>query len=160
MILTGNEIRLQHEAGRILIAPYEPAQINPNSYDVRLGVGMRRVLDDGTSVESGALAGNFYLEPGHLYLGHTEEFIGSNHYVPLLNGKSSWARRGVSIHLTAGFGDLGFRGQWTLEMTTMRPITIPVGARIGQISFWQVQGEVLELYNGKYSGRNGLEEAK
>lgn len=36
MILTGNEIKLQHEAGTIIIEPWDDARVNPNSYNVSL----------------------------------------------------------------------------------------------------------------------------
>lgn len=36
MILTGNEIKLQHEAGAIVIEPWDEERLNPNSYNVSL----------------------------------------------------------------------------------------------------------------------------
>ena len=36
MILSGNEIMLQHEAGQIVIEPWDPSRLNPNSYNVSL----------------------------------------------------------------------------------------------------------------------------
>ena len=36
MILSGNEIKLQHEAGQIVIEPWDPSRLNPNSYNVSL----------------------------------------------------------------------------------------------------------------------------
>lgn len=35
-MLTKNEIIAQHDAGNIVITPWDPACLGPNSYDVRL----------------------------------------------------------------------------------------------------------------------------
>ncbi|GHU80920.1 hypothetical protein AGMMS49992_34060 [Clostridia bacterium] len=66
------------------------------------------------------------------------EIIGSDVYVPMLNGRSSLARLGVSVHLTAGFGDVGFHGSFTLEFTVVNPIRLYPGMEIAQIAFYTV----------------------
>ena len=48
------------------------------------------------------------LEPNKLYLGRTKEFTTTSKYVPMLEGRSSTGRLGLCIHVTAGFGDIGF----------------------------------------------------
>ncbi len=85
---------------------------------------------------------------------HTEERIHTNVYVPVLDGKSTIGRLFVSIHETAGFGDVGFNGQFTLEVTCTHPVILYPGMRIGQIRFHTVCGEVGKAYDqtGKYKG--------
>ena len=55
-------------------------------------------------------------EPGKLYLGRTYEKTKTDVFVPMLEGRSSIGRLGLCIHVTAGFGDVGFSGYWTLEI--------------------------------------------
>jgi len=56
----------------------------------------------------------YVLEPNVLYLGHTNEVTHTNVYAPFIEGRSSIGRMGISVHITAGFGDIGFNGTWTL----------------------------------------------
>ncbi|GHU69148.1 deoxycytidine triphosphate deaminase [Clostridia bacterium] len=172
MILSGKAIHNAVKAGEITISPFSSSQLNPNSYNVRLGSEMLlqpaymsidplykqqlyslRTNDDG----HGAY---FELNPGRLYLGHTEEIVGSDVYVPMLNGRSSLARLGLQVHLTAGLGDVGFLGKWTLEFTTVNPIRLYIGMEIAQFAFYTVAragGEdTLQQYNGKYQGSQSV----
>ena len=116
MILSGKEIA-RHIGREIVIEPYDPARLNPNSYNLSLApellVYENEVLDMKTPnparrieiPEEGLL-----LEPGRLYLGRTNEFTKTDRYVPMLEGRSSTGRLGLFIHVTAGFGDVGFAG--------------------------------------------------
>lgn len=80
----------------------------------------------------------FILEPGVLYLGRTMERTETHKFVPMLEGRSSGGRLGISIHETAGFGDIGFCGYWTLEITCAQPIRIYAGVDICQIYYHMV----------------------
>ena len=64
------------------------------------------------------------LETNKLYLGRTLEYTKTEQFVPMLEGRSSVGRLGLFIHVTAGFGDVGFAGYWTLEMFCIHPIVI------------------------------------
>src|SRR5690349_13226934 len=108
MILTGSEIIKEFEKGRIDIRPFDASQVNPNSYDFRLGPVMRsytnHVLNphfENPTVLFPIPEEGMILDPGKLYLGHTLEIMGSDHYVPIIHGKSSIARLGLFIHVTA-----------------------------------------------------------
>lgn len=97
------------------------------------------------------------LIPGILYLGSTNEVAGSDHYVPMYEGRSSIGRLGIHSHVSAGFGDIGFRTNWTLEITVIHPVIVYRNARIGQVYFIRVEDEGLiqlvesgDLYKGKY----------
>lgn len=170
-ILTASEIRKEVEAGRIRIDPFVEDQLNPNSYNVRLGsqIGWYEKahppywIDTRLPVEllrfdmkaTGATDPHFDLAPGRVYLGHTIEIVGSSSYVPILDGRSSLARLGITAQLSAGFGDLGFFGQWTLEITCQHPTRIYAGMPFAQVSFHAVCGPITQLYRGRYQGQDG-----
>jgi dCTP deaminase len=91
------------------------------------------------------------LVPGVLYLGGTVEHTSTVGFVPRIDGRSSVARLGLCVHLTAGLGDVNFRGHWTLEITCMSPVRVYAGDRFAQIYYEEVQGEI-RPYAGKYQG--------
>ena len=45
----------------------------------------------------------------------------------MIEGRSSIGRLGLFVHVTAGFGDVGFCGYWTLEMFAVQPVRIFAG---------------------------------
>jgi dCTP deaminase len=94
------------------------------------------------------------LHPGTLFIGHTEEYTETRGFVPVIEGRSSVGRLGLCVHVTAGFGDVGFRGQWSLEMTVVHPLRVYAGVEICQIAYTTTLGEIVP-YAGKYSGDRG-----
>lgn len=161
MILSGEEIKAQVFAKKIIIEPFALDQINPNSYNFRLGTTIRvyknPILDVKKENETILIPipkEGYVLKPTILYLGHTEEVMGSNFYVPIIRGRSSIGRLGLFIHITADLIDIGSVNQWTLQMHAVQPVKIYPGMLIGQVTFWKVQGKIV-LYNGKYQGSRG-----
>jgi deoxycytidine triphosphate deaminase len=161
VILTGTEIGRECGNGRITIEPFRPDQVNPNSYNFRLGrqlsVYTGDVLDPrrpNPHTEIEMPDEGFVLEPRQLYLAHTEEVLGSTHYVPTFAARSSVARLGLFINLSASLGDIGFIGQWTLQLYSVNRIRVYPGMCIGQMMWWTPQGTV-QLYDGKYQGSAG-----
>ena len=100
----------------------------------------------------------FVIKPGILYLMHTAERIHTNKYVSVLDGKSSIGRLGVVVHLTAGYGDPGFDGQYTLEVTCVHPVILYPGMKIAQMRFHTMQGELNTSYatKGHYVGKQAM----
>lgn len=93
------------------------------------------------------------LVPGVLYLMHTAERIHTKKYVTQLNGKSSIARLGVIVHFTAAYGETGFNGQYTLEVSAVHPTILYPGMAIAQAVFYTVEGEVEDYQTkGHYTG--------
>lgn len=90
------------------------------------------------------------LKPGIGYLMHTRERIWTKKYVPIVDGKSSIGRLFILIHATAGFGDPGFDGQYTLEVLVQHPVRVYPGMRIGQIRFHTMHGDLTNPYAGNY----------
>jgi dCTP deaminase len=78
--------------------------------------------------------------------------MGSTRYVPIIKGRSSIARLGLFITITADLIDIGSINQWTLQLHCVVPVRVYPGMPIGQVTFWKAHGKI-ELYNGKYLGR-------
>lgn len=98
----------------------------------------------------------YILQPGILYLGSTNEKTFTDKFVPMLDGRSSIGRLGMAIHVTAGFGDVGFSGRWTLEIVVTHPLKIYPNMEVCQISYHPVQGDTKYKYNGKYQNQDGI----
>lgn len=179
-ILTGKAIHEQIEKGVIGIDPYSRLLLNPNSLDVRLGptlrvyetrscpyvsphspgwYGMPSELDPRKNCPTREVKipeDGFALNPGVLYLGHTLEYTDCGPFAPMLEGKSSLARLGVTIHQTGGVGDAHFRGQWVCEIVIhgRDPVRVYPGMRFAQLIFHTLEGEITP-YTGRYKDQSG-----
>ncbi len=149
MILSGKAISLAREANDIIIEPYNKSQINPNSYNYRLGENIKIYtgFSDGIPIFEDYVipSEGFVLLPGQMYLGHTYEKLGSKKYAMSLIGRSSIGRLGLFMQLSANLGHTTSIHCWTLEMFAAKPIRIYPKMIIGQISFWTNCGEVSEF---------------
>jgi len=75
----------------------------------------------------------FLLRPGHFVLAQTLERVHMpNDLVGLVEGRSSWARLGVTIHLTAPKIDPGFDATITLEMTNLGSVPVLLRGGVDQ----------------------------
>ena len=163
MILSGNEIKQQ--LGRnILIDPFDEGRLNPNSYNLSLHdellVYEEVVLDMRKSnrVERIRIPEDgLVLTPNQLYLGRTVERTETHNLVPMIEGRSSIGRLGLFVHVTAGFGDVGFCGFWTLEMFAVQPVKIYPGVPICQIFFHQIAGDITEYSSDKYQHNRDIQ---
>lgn len=164
-ILSGPEIQRQIATGYISIDPYDRELINPASIDLRLGDQVCEYtrpneapfdckVESATRVHKIGEEG-IVLYPRELYLMHTLERVSTSHFVPVLDGKSSIGRLGICVHLTAGYGDPGFDGQYTLEVTTVYPVRVYAGMRFCQIRFHTIAGLVVS-YQGNYVGEASM----
>lgn len=95
------------------------------------------------------------LLPGRLYIGSTVEHTETPHHVPCIEGRSSVGRLGINIHSTAGFGDIGFKGTWTLEISVIEPVRVYPNVRIAQIYYETVTGDIKPYASDKYQGQRG-----
>lgn len=174
-ILLHQEIVEHYQKGSIHISPFDPSQVGPNSYDVHLAnqlkvyipvEGEELVLDckqKPLSKQIDIPECGLVLQPNVLYLGSTIEEIGSDWFIPMFEGVSSLARLGVYSHVSAGYGDIGFKSNWTTEIQVIHPTRIYPGMRIGQVYFHQVNQEAnLEenRYQGKYVNQTVAQESK
>jgi len=101
------------------------------------------------------------LLPHTLYLGITQEYTRTGHkLVPNIDGKSSIGRLGIFVHVTAGRGDAGFSGHWTLEIVVIKPVIVYPGMPIGQLTYQKIEGKVLRPYDKKDTQKYINTEAK
>lgn len=163
MILSGKTIR--SKIGKeIFIDPFEEKQLGPNSYNLRLDKDLLvyedHILDMKKENKARSLtipAEGLVLEPGRLYLGKTIEYTQTLNHVPMLEGRSSIGRLGLFIHITAGFGDVGFSGFWTLELFCIQPIRIYSGIEICQIFYHSIEGDYVPYASKKYQYNRGVQ---
>lgn len=148
----------------IHIEPFDEKQLNPNSYNLKLHnellIYTNDILDmkKPQSTERIIIPEDGYvLEPGKLYLGRTVEYTRTENCVPMLEGRSSIGRLGLFIHVTAGFGDIGFSGYWTLEIFCVQPIRIYAGTEICQIYYHTIEGDYEKYKSGKYQNNTGIQ---
>lgn len=98
----------------------------------------------------------YVIYPGAIYLAKTVERTKTFKYVPFIEGRSSIARLGLQVHITAGFGDVGFDGYWTLELQCAQPIRIYPNVEVCQIYYHEMKGEYLP-YSSKYNHNNDVQ---
>ncbi len=164
MILSDSHILEEIAKGTIKIEPYLRECLGSNSYDVHLGKWLATYNDAELDAKKHNTISYFeitdegyLLQPQKFYLGATEEYTETHAHVPFLEGKSSTGRLGIDIHATAGKGDVGFCGHWTLEISVKQPVRVYKGMPIGQLIYFPVDGEIEIKYNekkdAKYSGQ-------
>lgn len=177
-VLVDNDILLAMDRGVIVIRPFDRRCLGANSYDVHLAPTLRvykdgrvRVQIVGGGSDAIDLLGpldvrvpretidvpipeeGIVLAPGELYLASTTEYTESHEHVPMLNGRSSLGRYGLSIHVTAGTGDVGFRGHWTMELFVIKPLRVYAGLAVGQLLWLETSGTPLMPYGDKASAK-------
>ena len=164
MILIDQRILEEMEKGTIIIKPYNRESLGSNSYDVCLGKHLATYEQHELDAKKHNTITHFdipeegiLLLPQTFYLGVTHEYTETHSHVPFLEGKSSTGRLGIDIHATAGKGDVGFCGHWTLEISVKQPVRVYAGMPIGQLIYFPVDGEIEIKYNqkknAKYSGQ-------
>jgi dCTP deaminase len=163
MILTGPEIKKRLNRD-IFIEPFDEKRINPNSYNLTLHHELLTydcdILDMSQPNPTRALEipdEGLVITPQKLYLGRTTERTETYNLVPMLEGRSSIGRLGLFVHVTAGFGDVGFKGFWTLEIFAVQPIRIFKGVPICQIFYHTIEGEQALYDSGKYQNNKGIQ---
>ena len=160
MILTDTEINKAIESGKIIITPFNPSNLGSNSYDItisnKLKIYDEYILDvkkQPRTIDIEIPENGFELKPGELYLATSNEYTETHGLVPFCEGKSSLGRFGLNIHQTAGKGDIGFCGHWTLELTTIKPIRIYPKLKIAQLIYFGAFGICANPYNKKATAK-------
>lgn len=138
MHLSDTDITAALAARELVIEPM-PTVIQPASVDLHLGADA--LWHDSAAGEMEESAFPFCVMPGELILASTLERIEIDAgHVGRVEGKSSWARKGLLPHVAAGFIDPGFRGNITLEILNVSkvPILLEPGVAIAQIAFMRL----------------------
>lgn len=156
MLLSGDEIQRRMGDG-LLIDPFDPDRLNPNSYNLSLHdellVYEEVVLDAASPNRYRRLdipPEGLTLQPNMLYLGRTTERTETHGMVPMIQGRSSLGRLGLFINPGGSLGDSGYCGTWTLEMHCVQPVRIYPQMQICQIYYMQLQGKCAEYCSDKY----------
>jgi dCTP deaminase len=160
LILSDTKILEEIKKKNIVIEPFRREKLGTNSYDVHLGkwlaVYEEKILDakQHNKIKMFEIPDEgFILQPATLYLGVTEEYTETRNFVPFLEGKSSIGRLGIDIHATAGKGDAGFCNNWTLEISVKMPVKVYKGMPIGQLIYFEMDGQVGTSYDKKQSAK-------
>ena len=163
MVLSGHEIR-QQLGQDIVIEPFDERRLNPNSYNLTLHdellIYEEVVLDMRRPNRVRRITippEGLVLQPHQLYLGRTCERTETRNFVPMIEGRSSIGRLGLFVHVTAGFGDVGFCGYWTLEMFAVQPVRIYAGVAICQIFYHDIRGTYTEYASDKYQHNHDIQ---
>lgn len=165
-ILTDDEITKRLGAD-IIISPFNASQLNPNSYNITLHNEIQfyenEILDfksNNSTVSVIIPPEGIIIQPGRLILARSNEYTETHNLVPIINGRSSIGRLGLFIHVTAGFGDLGFKGYWTLELVATQCVTIYPNMQIAQLYYNTIYGKSNKQYVGKYQNNNGIQSSQ
>lgn len=138
-MLSDHTIRDLIKTGMLGIAPAPSDEcFQPASVDLRLGGHFLRIMTDTTYPVRVVPGEQFSIDPAECVLATTAETIVlPNYMVARVEGKSTWGRRFLVVHSTAGFVDPGFTGQITLELHNLSPrrLHLTAGEPIAQISF-------------------------
>ncbi|MBI2664878.1 dCTP deaminase [Candidatus Woesearchaeota archaeon] len=181
MILSDRSIREEIAKGTIILKPYHPECVQPNSVDVHLDskfllfnkvqhavIDVREKQKDLMNEVIVSDGDPFILHPSEFVLGSTVERIRMPPDIAgRIEGKSSLGRLGLLIHSTAGYIDAGYEGTLTLELSNVSPLPIKLfpGMKIGQISFMRLTTEVDVPYGSKklgskYQGDSGPKQSQ
>lgn len=166
MILSGNEIvkRLNKD---IFIEPFSKECINPNSYNLSLFnellVYTETILDSKKENETETIIipeEGYVLMPGKVYLGRTNEYTKTFNLVPMIIGRSSVGRLGLAVHMSSGFGDIGYCGFWTMQLICIQPVRIYPNMKICQIFYQTVFGDTENYNSYKYQNSDTIVPSK
>lgn len=130
----------------------------PRSFDPSVeGFNAEEIIKELTDRVEIPSAG-YPLEKGKLILAYTKEYLdlrNDTRIAARVEGKSSLARIGLAVHITAPTIHAGFDGQIRLEIVNHGPLPIILkpGMRICQLIFEQTLGTPDKVYGGQFSGQ-------
>lgn len=109
------------------------------------------------------LGEDLVLGPEEFRLSHTLQVVTlSRQIAAQLNGKSSWARKGLMIHSTGGWIDPGFSGQIVLELKNIgnQLLRLAQGDWVAQLVFHRLDLPAVRTYGHEdlgshYQGQRG-----
>jgi len=178
MRLCDHEIETYLDSGRLAITPCPPVErINGVTVDVSLGNKFRVFCDytapfidlsgpkEKISAALELVMSNeiiltegeaFFLHPGELALAVTlESIMLPDNLVGWLDGRSSLARLGLMVHVTAHRIDPGWQGSIVLEFynSGKLPLALRPGMLIGALSFELLSGSAIRPYNNRKNAK-------
>lgn len=183
MILTDAEIKKNIQEGNIKIdpAPNFEEQLGPCSLDLHLGnsfkifkmsrysfIDLKNGADIDDMMEEVIIkdGGSFIIQPHDFVIAVTKEEITlPSNIMGRLDGRSSLARLGLVIHVTAARFDPGWKGKAVMELGNLGtvPIILYSGMRICSMTFEtlsSVETPYLMQKDHKYAGQDGATASK
>ena len=154
-MLSSTTITRLLDSGVLTIHPLKERAIQPASVEMHLHGDVIRDVGLPTEHRDDRITETILLKPGEFALARTTELVGvPAHLVARVEGKSSWARRGLLVHITAGFIDPGFYGTITLELCNLaaKSLELPVGCAIAQLSILELDTPPLVPYGDESLG--------
>ena len=171
MFLSDTDIHEALKRGDIVLEPFNAKQLQPATYDIRLGNTF--IINDAHSTKAiDPVKGifpktqtvtvkdgdEFVLHPGVSILGYSKEKFGSDQYLIEVNGKSSLARIGLIVHNSASIVNPGHYLNIALELCNLNnvPIVLRPGMEIAQLTFSTLSSHTKRSYQqtGRYHHNN------
>lgn len=167
----------QHRLGLTYPDTPRPLLVQPSSLDLHFGPSIKipraraehyhrpgDVQYDNFNIENSAVV----LQPGTFILGHTEECVSlPSDLAAQVDGRSTWGRMGLGVHVTAGYIDPGFSGQITLEISNNSPnfLELRHGDRLCQLIIFLMSSPADRPYGSAelgshYQNQTGAAEPK
>jgi dCTP deaminase len=178
MILTDREIEIALQHGHLGIEPRpDPDAYSSTSVDLTLSDKFATWKEiPGIAISPGAKdykyssfahlqevhsAGTFQLHPKHFVLAWTAETVkmpSHSRYAARVEGKSSLARLGISVHVTAPTIHCGWIGTIQLEMFNFGPyiVNLDSGMKVCQLIFELTTGTPQIGYRGQFLGQQPI----
>lgn len=144
MVLTASEIQKRRNEGSITIEPFNAEQVKSCSYAYRLNPIIREYVghEDGKpkyqDIEIPATG--YTLKPNQMYLGTTDEKIGSDCCAMSLVGLAACGKLGLFVQVDADLGHTTSCHRWTLEIVATRPTIVYPKMLFGLVSFYENKG--------------------
>ena len=165
MILSDKTIMKMLNEQTLKIETMTAEQIQPASFDIRLGNTFSVVEESSTGIITlgeeikykTITTDTYLILPGQFVLATTMEYFElPDDLTAFVEGRSSLGRMGLFIQ-NAGWVDPGFKGEITLELFNANrcAIELRAGRRVGQLVFARMDSPALNPYNGKYQGQTG-----
>lgn len=157
MVLSDQQIRETARPGAgISIDPFEEKQVQPASYDLR--VGAQGITTTGKEVVDLKKRGFIVLEPGDFGVVITHEIISlDKNYTARIGLRSGLSRKGI-IATTGPQIDPGFKGRLIVGLTnlTPNPVSLTYKDDFITVEFHRLDEPCKDPYNGPFQGQEGL----
>ncbi len=177
MILSDRDIKKYIVEKKIIIEPLDDEQIQPASVDLRLGnefrvfkrnnvafIDIKKKQEDYTETVVIEDDKPFILHPGEFVLGTLKEYIKlPSDLTAVVDGRSSIARLGITVHTTSGFINPGWGGKFVLEIGNAgkMPVLLYPNTRICKMIFFRLSSPSEVPYDkkpdAKYNERKSID---
>lgn len=156
MILNAQQIREAVEKGEIEIDPFEESQLQPATYDFR--VGAQGATTSGKKIQNLKEDGYLLVKPGDFAFVTVRETIALGlQHTGRFGLRSYYARKGL-IATTGPQIDPGFRGRLIIGLTNLTPndVAVPFNDDLVSVEFHRLEEPTEKPYDGPFQGKTEL----